>query len=295
MKPVVNITVVIPTLNRPEALTRCLAALFAGTVLPAEIMIIDQGDYDVALPAIKRFQSECTPIICCLQPRKGLSAARNLATRKASSPVIAFTDDDCVPSQDWLARIEQTIQTFPAIDGVTGRILPLDSESSDQFEISVRTSNQRIEFHGKSLPWHVGSGGNFAVKREWLFRVGGYDERLGAGSPGKAAEDTDLFYLLLRTGAVIRYEPEVVIYHERQDKERLLRSFWNYSYGIGAFAAKYLRKGDLYAVYMLCVWLFWQLWHMGGCIVRRNRLQLEGSLLSLRGCRHGLAYGFKLG
>lgn len=294
MKPIANITVAIPTLDRPESLARCLDALFQGSVLPAEIMVIDQGDYDAVRAVIKRFQSEDTSVIRCLQPRKGLSAARNLANAKASFPVIAFTDDDCVPDADWLARIEQTIKTFPATDGVTGRILPLGSETPDQFEISVRTHNQRAQFHGRSLPWHVGSGGNFAVKREWLFRIGGYDERLGAGTPGKAAEDTDLFYHLLKAGAVIRYEPEVVIYHERQDKERLLRSFSNYSYGIGAFAAKYLRQGDLYAVYMLAVWLFWQLWKMGGFVVRRNRLQLEGSLLSLRGCRHGLAYGFKL-
>jgi glycosyltransferase involved in cell wall biosynthesis len=258
-------------------------------------MIIDQGEDDRTQPVISRFHSEIIPIIRCLQPRKGLSAARNLASTRSSSPVIAFTDDDCVPDADWLAQIEQTLKRFPATDGITGRILPLGFENSDQFEISVRTNNKGVEFHGRSLPWHVGSGGNFAVKREWLFRIGGYDERLGAGSPGKAAEDTDLFYHLLKAGAVIRYEPDVLIFHERQDKERLLRSFSNYSYGIGAFAAKYLRQGDLYALYMLAVWLFWQIWKMGGFIVRRNRLQIEGCLLSLRGCRHGLAYGFKLG
>jgi glycosyltransferase involved in cell wall biosynthesis len=295
LKPVTNIAVAIPTLNRPKALERCLYAILAGTVLPAEIIIVNQGSHDVAHPVISRFASQGTPIICCLQPRKGLSAARNLAARKASHPVIAFTDDDCVPDRNWLARIEETMRTYPAVDGVTGRILPLEAETVDGFEISVRTDDHRMEFHGKALPWQVGSGGNFAVKREWLLRVGGYDERLGTGSPGKAAEDTDLFYLLLRTGAVIRYEPEVVIYHERQSRERLLRSFSNYSFGIGAFVAKYLRRGDLYALYILGVWMFWQVWQMGKSMIHRNRLQLEGCLLSLRGCRHGLAYGFRLG
>lgn len=295
MKPVANITVAIPTLNRPEALARCLEALLAGSSLPAEIIIVNQGDQDGVRSVIELFEPEGTPILCGLQPRKGLSAARNLAARMASFPLIAFTDDDCVPDRNWLAHIEETMRTHPEVDGVTGRILPLDAGTMDRFEVSVRTDNQCMEFHGKALPWQVGSGGNFAIKREWLFRVGGYDERLGTGSPGKAAEDTDLFYLLLRTGAVIRYEPEVVIFHERQDRQRLLRSFSNYSFGIGAFVAKYLRRGDLYAVYILSVWLFWQLWHMGGSMIHRNRLQLEGSLLSLRGCRHGLAYGFKLG
>src|SRR5215211_5809773 len=132
MKPIANITVAIPTLDRPEALSRCLEALFEGKVLPAEIMIIDQGDYDIAQSVVRRFASELTPIIRCLQPRKGLSAARNLANAKAGYPVIAFTDDDCVPDADWLAQIERTMKSFPASAGVTGRILPLGSEASDE-------------------------------------------------------------------------------------------------------------------------------------------------------------------
>jgi GT2 family glycosyltransferase len=294
MEKVANITVAIPTLDRPEALARCLDALFKGKVLPAEVLIIDQGQEHTTQPIIVRFQSGVTPIVHCRQPRQGLSAARNLASARASCPLIAFTDDDCVPDPDWIAQIERTFNTFPTADAVTGRILPLATEVPALLAISVRTNNKSTEFHGRALPWHVGSGGNFAVQRERLLRIGGYDERLGAGSPGKAAEDTDLFYHLLLNGAVIRYEPSVVIYHERQDKDRFMRSFWNYSYGIGAFSAKYLRRGDLYVVYILSAWLFWLLWKMAGSIVRRNRMQAEGSLLSLRGCRHGLAYGFKL-
>jgi glycosyltransferase involved in cell wall biosynthesis len=294
MEKVANITVAIPTLDRPEALARCLEGLFKGNVLPAEVLIIDQGQDDAAQPVIDRFRSGVTPIVHCRQPRKGLSAARNLASAQASYQVIAFTDDDCVPDPDWLAQIAWTMTSFPTIDGVSGSILPLGTESPEQFAVSVRKSSRVAEFHGRALPWQVGSGGNFAVKRDWLLQVGGYDERLGAGSPGKAAEDMDLFYRLLRSGAIIRYEPKAVIYHERQDKTRFMGSFWNYSYGIGAFAAKYLRKGDLYVGYILSVWLFWLFWEMGGFIIRRNRMQAEGSLLSLRGCSHGLAYGFKL-
>jgi GT2 family glycosyltransferase len=149
-------------------------------------------------------------------------------------------------------------------------------------------------FQWRALPWQVGSGGNFAIRRNWLFLVGGFDERLGAGSPGQAAEDTDLFYRLLRAGAVIQYEPELLIHHERQDATRLIRSFWNYSHGIGAFTAKHARKGDLYAVYILGVWLFWLFWRTASSILRRNSIYTEEGLLSLSGCGHGLAYGFRL-
>jgi GT2 family glycosyltransferase len=294
MKKVLNITVAIPTLDRPEALSRCLEGLYAGSVLPAEVLIIDQGQNLTAEPVIKHFQSQSTPIIHCRQPRKGLSAARNLASAHASCPIIAFTDDDCVPDSDWLSCIDRTITAYPTIDGVTGSILPLGPESPEQFAVSVRNRNKGAEFRGRALPWKVGSGGNFAVKRDWLNRIGGYDERLGAGSPGQAAEDMDVFYRLLQSGAVFRYEPKAVIYHERQDRARLLRSFWSYSYGLGAFCAKHLRRGDLYAGYILGVWAFWLSWRTSSFLFDRKGPHTGEGLLSLKGCTHGLAYGFKL-
>lgn len=267
-----------------------------GTTLPAEVLIINQGKFHLVESVIKRFRLEqSTPIIHCAQPPRGLSAARNLATNHANCPIIAFTDDDCVPDANWLVHIERILISNPIADAVTGSIRPLDTGHPAEFPISIRNSKKEMTFQGRALPWHVGSGGNFAVRRTWLFLIGGFDERLGVGSPGKAAEDTDLFYRLLQEGAIIRYEPELAISHERQDAARLIRSFWNYSYGIGAFSAKHARKGDLFAVYMLCVWLFWLIWRTASSIVRRNRIYAGEGLLSLRGCRHGLVYGFRLG
>jgi GT2 family glycosyltransferase len=295
MKRITKFAVAIPTLDRPKALSRCLDAVLNGTVLPAEVLIIDQGQYDVAEQVISQARLNCAiPLLHCSQPQKGLSAARNLATKQARGQIIAFTDDDCVPSSDWLAQIERTMISSPACDGVTGSILPFGEETSGLFPISIRTAEKRTTFQGRALPWHVGSGGNFAIKRDWLLRIGGYDERLGAGSPGKAAEDTDLFYRLLQAGAIICYEPEAVIYHERQDAASLTRSFWNYSHGIGAFTAKHFCTGDLFAAYMLGIWVFWLVWRSASSILRRNRIYAGEVLLSLQGCSHGLAYGFKL-
>lgn len=295
MRKVTDITVVIPTVNRPAELTRCLDGLFKGTILPSEVLIINQGNYRMVEPVLKLFRLQhSTPIIHCTQPPMGLSAARNLAVNQSHCNFIAFTDDDCVPDPNWLEQIERMLISNPIADGVTGSIQPLESGHPGQFPVSTRNSKKEMTFQGRALPWHVGSGGNFAIRRTWLFLVGGFDERLGAGSPGIAAEDTDLFYRLLLAGAVIRYEPELVIYHERQDASRLIRSFWTYSYGIGAFTAKHARKGDLYSLYMLCIWLFWLAWRTASSVIRRNRIYADEGLLSLKGCSHGLTYGFRL-
>ena len=132
MRNAVNIAVVIPTLNRPAELTRCLESLFQGTVLPAEVLIIDQGEYHVVEPLIQRFRSHYSvPIIHCSQSWKGLSAARNFASSQVRCPVIAFTDDDCMPASNWLEYIDQIMTAFSTVDGVTGSILPLEQDLLD--------------------------------------------------------------------------------------------------------------------------------------------------------------------
>lgn len=295
MNDAVNITVAIPTLNRPAELMRCLESLLNAPIWPAEVLVINQGEYQAVEVVIRRLQSQFPiPIVHCVQSRMGLSAARNYASTQARCSIIAFTDDDCVPASNWLALLQEVITAYPTIAGVTGSILPFEQASAGLFPVSIRTGQQRKTFQGPTLPWHVGSGGNFAIKRDWLLRIGGYDERLGVGSPGQAAEDTDVFYRLLRAGAVIQYEPNVVVHHERQDVNRLQQSFSTYSYGVGAFSAKHMRKGDLYVAYILGAWLFWLIWRTGSSIIRRDPLYSGEALLSLRGCSRGLAYGLQL-
>src|SRR5262249_59428676 len=109
---------------------------------------------------------------------------------------------------------------------------------------SSRRGTERVEFRGRPLPWLVGTGANIAVRREWASRIGGYDERLGAGTRGGAGEDLDFLYRLLRSGAHVRYEPDALVYHERQSKARRRKTRTSYGRGVGACCALWLRERD---------------------------------------------------
>jgi hypothetical protein len=113
------------------------------------------------------------------------------------------------------------------------------------------------------------------------------------GSPGKAAEDIDLFYRHLRAGARIRYEPDALVYHQRQSKAQRLASRWSYGYGIGAFCSLWLCRGDLYALCVLGYWIAWQSWGFAVATARRQWLETYQRWLSLRGTLGGLMYGFR--
>jgi GT2 family glycosyltransferase len=250
---------VVTTVDRPEALRRCLEGLLAGEMVPEEIVVADQGDTGVCENEVLCRQKTGVRMRYFRQERLGLSAARNAAAAIASGAIIAVTDDDCVPDHVWVQTLYETLSGENAPDAVTGRVLPLGPEMAGLYAVSSRLSTDRQEFVRPVHPWKVGTGANFAVRRDWLERIGGYDERLGAGSPGKAAEDMDLLYRLLLCGAKIRYEPEAVVMHERQTLSRRRASRHTYGFGIGAFCGIRLRLMDLRIIPVLGRWVLLRL------------------------------------
>lgn len=283
-----DLTVAVATLDRPQGLARCLEALAAGTVLPAEVIVVDQGSEPAPVPELG------LPIRYLRQERRGLAASRNLALAEASRPVLAVTDDDCVPDVGWVAALENALGS-PDLDAVTGPVLPLGPDSPGLYAVSSRTSAAPADFAGRALPWLVGTGGNFAARRERLLRAGGFDERLGAGSPGGAGEDMDILYRLLRAGARIRYEPRAVVFHERQPRDRRLASRSAYGRGIGACCGLWLRGRDLHALAVLGGWLRLRGALAAGALRRRQWGGVREELLVLGGTARGLVYGLRSG
>lgn len=287
------ITVAIATLDRPEGLARGLDALEGGAVLPAEILVVDQSAGDETARLITRRGQSHFPVRYLRQARLGLSASRNAGLRAASSPLVAMTDDDCVPGEGWVAALVDGFSD-EGVAGVSGRVLPYGPEAPGLYAVSSRVSAERARFTGKLPPWHAGSGGNFAVRKDVWRRLGGFDERLGAGSLGRAAEDMDFIYRMLAAGCSILYEPAAVIYHERQELHRRIASRWTYGYGIGAACGKWLRGGDLYAFRLLAGWTVWRGRDLLRA-VRQGRAQARGeSRLMLQGTAAGFVYGLGL-
>jgi GT2 family glycosyltransferase len=291
MALVTKISVAISTLDRPDSLSRCLDALWSGDVLPAEVIIVDQSRNEATRSMIEERQSSNVPIIYVRQEPRGLAVSQNAAIGRASYPIVAVTDDDCVPERKWLATIEKTFASANGLAAVTGRILSLGPEGDKLYPVSTRTSTLRNEFSRKVSPWVVGSGNNFAVNRDWFLRIGGCNEHLGPGSLGKGGVDMDLFYRLLRAGARIRYEPESLVYHERQDKAGRIVRHSMYGHGMGACCTIWLRQGDPYGLIILGQWVFFQIRRLVTAVLRCRWMSAYGVLLVLRGTANGLVYG----
>jgi hypothetical protein len=140
----------------------------------------------------------------------------------------------------------------------------------------------------------VGTGANFAARRHWIERVNSYDVRLGTGSPGAAGEDIDMLYRLLRAGARIRYEPEAIVYHERQTLAHRRRTRFGYGKGIGACCALWLRDRDPFAAVVLARWISMRLGRGLRAIRGGDRQLAREEFDVLRGTGSGFLYGVRV-
>ena len=291
-RPRADITVAVSTIHRPHSLARCIAAVLDGNVLPAGIVIVDQSDDAATAELVESSRwDRVVPIHYVRRRERGLAASRNAALALATGRIVAFTDDDCVPHERWVATIAAAFDSRERPNAVTGRILPLGPEQPGFYAVSSRVSAIRTVYQGRALPWSVGSGGNTAVEREWLIRIGGFDESLGASSAGQAAEDTDLLYRLLRASATVLYDPAAIVFHERQTWARRLATRPSYGFGMGAFCGKWARRGDAYAVWMLGCWGLQRTRSLVASFLRVRSRRIREELMMLAGAFRGVAHG----
>jgi GT2 family glycosyltransferase len=285
------VTVGVATCGRPEGLARCLTALAGQLSRPAQVLVVDQDPSDAAREAVAL--SALSGVRYLEQPRAGLSASRNLALDVATEPLLAVTDDDCAPDPGWLTAVTAALERAPGPDAVTGPILALGERPPGTYPVSLRESRVGVDHVGRVQPWVVGSGANFCAPVGLLRGLGGWDERLGAGSPGQAAEDSELILRLLDAGGTIRYDPEAVVRHEWQTREQRVASRWSYGYGIGAMCGLRLAGRDRFALRMLAGYARLHVRPLLGALKRGDRELVSEHARALGSVAPGLLYGLR--
>ncbi len=285
----------VPTIDRPVQLARCLEAILAGSRRPDAIIVVDQSADDASDRVCAALAGHGAAILRSWSAHRSASAARNQAIARTDSPIIAFTDDDCVPDPGWLVELASTLESDPDLAAATGRVLPLGPDRPDRYAVASRTSGTPAVHADAALPWMAGTGGNLAVRRSWLEHVGGFDERLGPGSAGQAAEDIDLLHRLMRDGGRIAYRPAAVVRHERQTASRRMASRDRYGYGLGAACALWLRDGERrFAITTLARWLASRIRYLIGGTIRGRRCAVAEEARLIRGAAAGFLRGLRL-
>ncbi len=240
-----RISVLICTRNRANSLRNCLASLeVAASTLGVgrvEIIVVDNGSVDETAEVIRAFAGKTAAIFrSTIEPRSGLSHARNTALNVSQGDILVFTDDDCIIPENYLVEVDKYYAESQALVIRGGRVdlgdpadAPLSYKSDSQGQRFCRTSNVS--------PGGFIMGCNFTMQREVARLVGEFDPRFGAGGPCKAAEDTDYIVRAYKKGIAVEYVPDMRIlhFHGRKGWADISATHFNYDFGNGALMMKH--------------------------------------------------------
>jgi glycosyltransferase involved in cell wall biosynthesis len=224
------LSVIIPTFQRPDALSRCLDAL-AAQVLPGarfEVVVVDDGSTEPPRAIVSRFTPRLD-VRLFEQRNAGPAAARNAGAAAARGAVLVFTDDDCRPDPRWLRVIADAAARHPGC-AIGGRV-----ENALGEGLYSTASQLLIEFLYEYYNVGASTGrffitSNLAFPTERFRALGGFD----ASFPLAAAEDRDVCDRWREAGHAMVYADDAVVHHAH---ELRLGSFCrqHFNYGRGAY------------------------------------------------------------
>lgn len=191
------VTVVVATHGRADVLVEALDAIDGQTLDGAQVVVVDDESPDATPDVLRQRRVRWLRV-----SRRGPGRARDAGWRAVTSPIIAFTDDDCIPAADWLEHLVRPILDGDA-DFVQGRTMPRPDHTDRRGRWS-RT--QRIERENGLYQTC-----NIAYRREVLEAVGGF--RPEFSGPLTAGEDTDLAWRALEAGYRSAFEPSALVHH----------------------------------------------------------------------------------
>jgi glycosyltransferase involved in cell wall biosynthesis len=271
-----RLSVVICTRGRPAQLRACLDRFrtLSGAAT-WELVVVDNGPGEGASDVLRWYRREAPhPLNVVEESKPGLGRARNRGWQAATGELIAFTDDDCYPAEDYLDRVVDCFEDR-ALGFLGGRVLLFDPTD---FPLTIQELDRRVEFEPRSfIPAGLILGANFAFRRPVLEAIGGFDPGLGAGTPF-ACEDVDALARAAAAGWRGAYDPRPLVYHHhrRKTRDEALRLRRIYDMGRGAYYMKCVISPAVRARY-LGAWL-----HLiASQRPRRTARELRGALAYL--------------
>ena len=219
-------SIIIPTYQRREVVTRTVAAL-AELVGEFEAIVVVDGSTDGTAAALRREKYEF-PLTVIEQPNGGAGQARNTGVAAAHEDVLIFLDDDMRAHPSLLAEHERSLAT--GADLVLGHI-PLD-EASPHNLLSwgvgfwAHERCRRLSADGAEIALEDLLTGQMSVRRDAFERVGGFD-RAFTDQGAWGGDDIDFGYRMARAGGRIVFNPRAISYqyYDIEPLEYLRRAF----------------------------------------------------------------------
>lgn len=215
-----QISVLIPVYNDIDRVGLCIEKLRAMTFPQDkyEVIIIDNGSSDGTYELLQKLVSELDDkafrLVQCLTP--GSYAARNEGLKLADGEFVAFTDSDCLVSENWLQSLLDSWREQSGSVVVAGKVSFFSdtTKKTEQcaldFENMFSMKQDQNAKNGKCIT------ANLFCSMGLLETHGGFNEKLKSGG------DVEFSQRVVNAGGKIVYSENAEVFHPSRNKEELL-------------------------------------------------------------------------
>lgn len=302
-------SVVVNTNNRAGPLRTLLRTLEHQSYPHFEVIVVVGPTRDSTFDVLSEYQGRVRVLHC---PKANLGQSRNVGLAASRGDIVAFIDDDAVPSRRWLEQMARLFQN-PALDASGGAVYLIHPKqpaiqhrigimSSLAEQIDVRPSwLEHLVPEGAGCQW-VGRmmGTNMAYRRQALLDIGGFDEYFVW-----VFDDADIALRLSNAGKTVHPVKEMPVYHIPASSGRRVAYSYNVKWWIHTKSAIYISiksgraAGDsLRSIVLRCLHLVHGHWLWSGQLWREKKLSfprfVKMRLAEIRSAADGMMHGFFL-
>ena len=183
-----------------------------------EIVVVDNASKDDTQRVINEIKTHFPSVVSVFEANQGLGYARNTGYKHAKGTYVAFIDDDCLASKEWLQNILHCYETVkPEPWSVGGLILPIYNTVKpvwfkDRYETDSWGEHPRYLLRGESF-----TGCNMSFQKSILQLYGGFDVAFDMkGDSLSLAGETEFFRRIWLAGGkrcAFYYSPKAVVHH----------------------------------------------------------------------------------
>lgn len=236
-------SIIVPVYNRREEVADLLRSLEAQTDRGFEIILVEDGSTQPALPDGKG--PEGLRLKYFRKKNEGRSIARNHGIAGADGDYFIFVDSDCILPPDYIRELRRSLSENP-VDCFGGPDAAhesfTDTQKAINYSMTAFLTTGGIRGGKRSMEKFTPRTFNMGFSREVSEKVGGFREMF--------SEDIDMSTRIRNAGFSIALFPDVYVYHKRRVD---MKKFWKqvHVFGMSRITLELLYPGSMKLVHWL--------------------------------------------
>lgn len=265
-----EVTIIIPHYNGESILQDCLESIEQNTIVPVQVILVDNGSSDNSVPMVREFFRAVR--ICEMEENLGFAGGCNVGIELAETPYVLILNNDTVHQKGWVQNLLASIKSSNDIAVVQPKIHSYQNQN--KFDYSGAAGGEMDIFgypfargrlfeyieedrgqYNQNVDVFWASGTAFLARRELLIKAGMFDEDFFAHM-----EEIDLDWRLHLMGYRVTVEPKAVIKHRSGftlGAETFFKKYLNHRNSLYMFLSNYNCFTTLYLMLIRLVldWL----------------------------------------